>query len=156
MALLDELTTGPLAAELAPLLADGDDTAIYNVLHRADITVNGAIAVNDFAIWAASTGLRAAIADHADNIASPLRSIALTLLDLLQGNLAPNLDFGNAANVTMLEAWVTAGALTEAQRDELLTLSQKLISRAQQAGIAATLTDIRQAIWHDDGSRRLN
>jgi hypothetical protein len=155
MSILDELTTGPLAAEIAPFIASGDDGAIYAALHRKDIPVSGAVAVNDFAIWAASTGLRAAIQDHADNAESPLRSIALTLLDLLQGNLAPALDFGNAANVTMLNAWVAAGALTIPQRDDLLTLSQKLISRAEQVNIPATLIDIKMEIWHDNGTRKL-
>jgi hypothetical protein len=146
MALLDELTTGPLAAELEPFIADGDDGAIYAAMHRRDIAVNGAVAVNDFAIWAASTGLRAAIQDHADNAESPLRSIALTLLDLLQGNLAPALDFGNAANVAMLNAWVAAGALTTPQRDTLLTLSQKLISRAEQIDTPVTFETIAHAL----------
>jgi hypothetical protein len=146
MSLLDELQTGPLAAELAPFIASGDDGAIHAVLHRKDIAVNGTVAVNDFAIWAASTGLRAAIQDHAANAESPLRSIALTLLDLLQGNLAPALDFGNATNVALLSAWVTAGALTTQQRDELLALSAKSISRAEQAGLTVTVTDIAQAL----------
>jgi hypothetical protein len=146
MALLDELTTGPLAAEIEPFIADGDDGEIYAILHRKDIPVNGAVAVNDFAIWAASTGLRAAIQDHADNASSPLRSIALTLLDLLQGNLAPALDFGNAANVTMLNSWVAAGALTTPQRDTLLTLSQKLISRAEQIDTPVTYETIATAL----------
>jgi hypothetical protein len=144
--LYNELTTGPLSAELAPYIASGDDSAIDKILNEKQFVVIDEISANDFAIWAASTGLRATIQDHAENPASPLRSIALTLLDLLQGNLDRALDFGNAANVAMLEAWVTATAITAAQRDELLALSEKMISRAEQLGINPTITDIAQAL----------
>lgn len=143
--LLDELTNGPLAAELAPLIVARNDADIVAVMNRKDIAVYGTISTNDLAIWSASSGLRAAIQDHANNAASPLRSIALTLLDLLTGNLERALDFGIAANVAMLEAWVTAGAITENQRDELLALSQKTVSRADQIG-GVTLSKISDAL----------
>ena len=132
--LLNELLTGPLSNELAIPIAARNDVLICELLNKKNIPVYGTVSANDFAIWAASTGLRATIQDHAENPASPLRSIALTLLDLLQGNLDRALDFGNAANVAMLEAWVSAGAITATHRDELLALSQKLISRADQIG----------------------
>ena len=47
MSLLDELTTGPLAAELAPLIAAGDDGAIYAALHRKDIVADGSVTAHD-------------------------------------------------------------------------------------------------------------
>ena len=153
--LYNELTTGPLSAELAPLITIGDEVAISAVFNRKDILVYSTISTNDFAIWAASTGLRAAIQDHAENASSPLRSIALTLLDLLTGNLERALDFGNTANVAMLEAWVTAGAITADQRNELLALSEKMISRAEQLGLEISNMTIRRAIWNDDGTRAI-
>jgi hypothetical protein len=144
--LYDYLTTGPLAVELAPLIADGNDGEISAIMNRKNIPVYGTVSANIFAIWAASTGLRATIQDHAENLNSPLRSIARTLLDLLQGNLDRALDFGNAANVAMLEAWVSAGAITITQRDELLALSEKMISRADQIGLSVSIPDIAIAL----------
>ena len=135
MALYNELTTGPLSNEIAPYIIHGNDGAIFNILNRKDISVNGSVNINTFAIWCASTGMRATIQDQANNVSSPLRSIALTLLDLLQGNLnPPALDLANPTNVAMVEVWVTAGLLTTAQRDDLLNLSKKLISRADGVG----------------------
>ena len=145
MSLYLELTTGPLSAELAPLVVSRNDAEIEAVMNRADIPVYGIISTNDFAIWAASTGMRAVIQDHADNASSPLRSIALTLLDLLTGNLDRAVAFSITSNVSMLNAWVDAGALTTTQRDELLLLSTKMVSRADQIG-GASLSAISNAL----------
>ena len=156
MTLLYELTQGSLSAEIAPYLVNADDSAIEAILNRKDIPVYGTISGNSFSIWSASNGLRATIDDVATTPLHPLRSIALTLQDLIQGNLSPvSLDFSNPMNVTMLDYWVAYHAITLAQRDELLALSTKLISKAEQAGINATALDIRREIWNDDGSRKL-
>lgn len=144
-ALYDELTAGPLSVELAPLITARNDSGIAEIMNRKDISVYSTIKTNTFAIWAASTGLRSSIQDHADNHASPLRSIALTLLDLLTGNLERAIDLGIQSNIAMLNAWVVAGALTTAQRDELLALSQKMISRADQIG-GVSLSQISDAL----------
>lgn len=147
MALYNELTTGPLSSEIAQYITSGNDGAIFDILNRKDIPVNSSVNINTFAIWCASTGMRASIQDQANNVNSPLRSIALTLLDLLQGNLnPPALDLSNSINVAMVEAWVTAGLLTSVQRDELLNLSKKLISRAEQLGIVVTIENIANAL----------
>lgn len=146
MNLHDELTTGPLSAEIAPHIQTGSDGEIYAILNRKDIPVNGVVSTNAFAIWAAKTGLRAAIQDHAENSISPLRSIALALLDTLQGNLADGIDFGLQDNIDMLNAWVSAGAITVQQKNDLLALSQKLISRAEQLNEPISIQDIATAL----------
>lgn len=136
MTLLEEIQSGLLATELEPLVTANDYRGIANALNRKDILTAGSIMVNKFAIWCAETGMRAAINDQASNPASPLRSIALTLLDLLQGNLTPaSLDLSIQQNVEMLHAWVLAGLLTTKQEQELITLSQTYISRAEQVGL---------------------
>ena len=95
-----------------------------------------------FARWCAKSGLRATIEDHANTAQSPLRSIALTLLDFLRGT-ADTLDLSDPDNAAMLAAWVQAKALTEAQRDELLALAQ----------VPDPIDEItvRRACWSDDG-----
>jgi len=146
MTLYQELIEGPLAAEIAPFIAAGNDGAINAILTRKDIAVYGSISVNAFAIWAAKTGLRAAIQDHAYTLQSPLRSIALTLLDFLQSSSARSLDFGNSDNCAMLEAWVVAGALTPVQRDDLLAMALTTISRAEQQGVNADIAAIAHSL----------
>lgn len=116
----------------APYLAAGNDQAIADALNLRDQAVYGVVSRDAFAIWAASTGLRATIQDHADNPASPLRSIALTLLDVIRGGAANGVDFSNADNVAMLNTWVTAGAMTEMQKGALLALSTRYTSIAEQ------------------------
>ena len=154
--LRDELINGPLAAQIAPLLVSADDVSIAAILNNKNIPVVGTINVNEFAIWAAATGMRAAIQAQADNALSPLRSIALTLLDLLQGNLHPeSLNLGLPGNVAMLNAWVNAGLLSQENHDNLIALATNQISRAQQLGISITDVDIRREIWNDDGTRKL-
>lgn len=149
MTLLEEITNGPLSTELAPLVIANDYRGIANTLNRKDIVTSGSITVNKFAIWCAETGMRAAINDQASTPASPLRSIALTLLDLLQGNLTPaSLDLSIAQNVDMLHAWVLAGLLTTEQEQDLIVLSQTLISRAEQIGLTVDANLVAQALGY--------
>lgn len=147
MALHDELLNDPSGFGYAPFIASGNDGAIYALLNAKTISVNGIIKVNTFAMWAASTGLRSAIEDHSVNAVSPLRSIALTLIDLLSGNLDPHaLDLSAAGNVAMLGAWVTAGVITAQQEGDLIALSQTLISRADQLGFDCSIPAIASAL----------
>lgn len=84
----------------------------------------GTVSVVDFASWAAATGMRAVIEDHAANAASPMRSIALALRDVLTGATG-GIRLDLPVNQQMLAAWVTAGELTTANRDALLALAQQ-------------------------------
>lgn len=144
--LVAEINTGPLATVIAPLMAAGNDGAIAALLNAPSVPVIGAISRANFAIWAAQTGMRAAIYDHARNLTSPLRSIALSLEDFLAG-AAETLDFGKTANRMMLTTWVGAGACTQAQADELLQQATVQISRAQLLwGEPVTIAAIAQAV----------
>lgn len=150
-----ELLTGPLAEALAPLLAAGNDEAIAEQLNAPYTTTAGAISRSLFALWAAQTGMRAVIRDHAQNHESTLRSIAITLEDFLAG-ASDSLDFSKPQNQVMLAAWVAAGGCTQSQADDLLTQSAQPVSRAQQVfGNCVTPLDIRSAIWNDDGTRAI-
>lgn len=84
----------------------------------------GTVSVGDFASWAAETGMRAVIEDHAANAASPMRSIALALRDVLTGATG-GIRLDLPVNQQMLAAWVTAGELTTANRDALLAMAQQ-------------------------------
>lgn len=146
MSLYDELTAGPLAAEIAPHITSGDDNAILGILNRKDIPAHGKVSTNEFVIWAAANGQRAVIEDTASDIASPLRSVAIALQDFVRGNLVQGLDFGRAETLAMAQAWQAAGKMTQAQYDELLALSAILISRADQLGYQITENSIAVAL----------
>ncbi len=146
MTLLAELQSGPLAETLAPLIADGNDGAIAELLNASYSTITGSISRSLFAIWVAETGMRGVIRDHALNTSSPLRSIAISIEDFL-GGAAETLDFSKAQNVAMLAAWVSAGGCTQEQADDLISRCQVPVSRAEQVlGRSVTVADIAQAV----------
>lgn len=117
MSLLDEIRVACTADEIA---------ARNDALIAAKVSVGrtrvGAVTWERFSIWVAATGIRAAIEDHANNPASPLRASALSLKDLLIGGRGV-LDFGVSDNAGTLSAWVTHGGITEAQAAELLAMA---------------------------------
>lgn len=114
----DEVTQ--IDAHLADPAGRRDD--LIAAVLSAGRTRVGTVSAGDLASWAAATGMRAAIEDHATNSQSPLRSIALALRDVLAGGAAGvRLDL--PANAAMLDAWVTAGVLAQADRDALIALA---------------------------------
>ena len=101
----------------------GNDQQIADEINARTVDKVGGVSRAKFAMWCGVTGLRAAIADHAANPQSPLRSVALTIQDLLLGGVASELDMADATNQAMLGAWVHAGALTQTQADDLTAMA---------------------------------
>ena len=124
------------AAEVTMATARQDATLATSL--SAGRTVQGSITTGTFAGWCAQTGLRGIVEDTANKptatfYATALRHSALAILDILHG-AAASLDLSASAqgqaNVQMLGAWVTAGAITAAQEAQLVSLA------AQPAPIA--------------------
>ena len=124
-AALEALTGRSLTAAEVSLASARSDATLAQSL-SAGRTAPGVLPVSLFAAWCSKTGLRATIEDASVNPVSPLRSGALTIKDLLSRDTS-SLDLSMSAmgrgNVVMLEAWVTAGAITPAQRDSLIALA---------------------------------
>ncbi|MDE2441181.1 MAG: hypothetical protein KGP14_09160, partial [Betaproteobacteria bacterium] len=129
-------------ADLADAVAARDCEAIASAISTGRTKV-GRIERAEFAIWAAATGMRAKIEDHASNQASPLRSIALSLRDFILG-AANALDFSIPANVAALQAWVAAGELDQSSHDAL-------IAGATVADLV-TAQQVAEALFNADGS----
>jgi hypothetical protein len=141
-----ELENGSLAESTVSLIEEGRDGEIADLLNAPFDTLPGPISRSLFTLWAAETGLRAVIRDHALNVTSPLRSVALSLEDFL-GGAAETLDFGNPKNRQMLAIWVQAGGCTQEQADDLLDQSKQSRSRAQQLfGESVTINQIATAL----------
>ena len=123
-----------------------DSVAITEAMN-ANRTRVGSVSRAVFSMWCGRTGLRVAIENHANNVDSPLRSIAITLEDFLRGGTTDAVDFGHPDNMYMLEVWGNAGAISVEQAAEIITL--------------ATIPDpiseleVRKAIWNDDGTRAI-
>lgn len=136
MALLDDIRALP-----AELLATRDTAAIAAAL-SAGRTRLGTVSRAWFATWAAGNGMRAVMQDVAATQAHPLRSIALACLDVLAG-AADGIDLALPENQSMVQAWVTAGAMPQADADTLYALA------AQPDPLDEM--DVRRACWSDEG-----
>ena len=106
-----------------------NDAAIAAAL-SAGRTVQGSIPVGTLLGWTAATGMQAIIYDTAYTpgsayYATPLRSAALSML-AAQASSTP-LDMSASqtgqGNLALLNAWVTAGALTQADLNALIALA---------------------------------
>lgn len=104
-------------------IAGGNDQQIADEINARTVGSVSHLPKAAFSVWVGKSGLRAAIEDHASNAQSPLRSIALTIKDFLQGSVPDFIDFSIPDNLTMLDAWVTAGAITTDQKNQLLALA---------------------------------
>lgn len=126
----------------AELLASRDPQAIADTVNTGRVRV-GSVQRADFAMWAASNGMRSKIEDHATNVESPLRDAALACRDLILG-AANSIDFSLTPNQMMLGAWVMVGALSQTQADSLLALATY--------PDPVTELDVRCALWAADGT----
>lgn len=142
--LLDELTTGPRAAELAPLIAAGEDGAILAVLNRKDISQLGRITAHDIKQYFSLIDLRIPIKD---STTPSCRAVTLALEDF------PVFDLTNPAVLAKFEAMLDALVaedlipdFTETHKQTVLYLATETLSRAEELGINPTTQDIAQAL----------
>lgn len=134
MAALTATQTAALAALAGRALTSAEvtlaearqDNALAASISATLKPVVGSVSVPVFLAWCASTGLLGAITATAANTASPLYNSALAIQHML-GWQSGSLDLGSdpvgLGNSAMLQAWVTAGALTQAQHDALVALA---------------------------------
>lgn len=121
-------------AALQAYAAGGDYAAVAALLSQG--TQLGVVSTERFQAWAAATGMRAVIEDTTTNAQHPLRSIALTLRDVLVGG-ASGINFAYPGNPEMLDAWVALGLLSTQHRDALLALAQVPLVVSWQQVMAA-------------------
>ena len=110
-------------AAFTTFIAGGNDQQIADAINARTISVIGNVSRANFAKWAGATGLRGTVEDHAINAQSPLKSAALTIRDFLQGDVNGVIEMSDPLNQAMMAAWVTAGALTQDQANQLVALA---------------------------------
>lgn len=135
--LYDELTTGPLAAEIAPFKLTRNYAAINGIMNRKDIPAKGLLRSHDIKQYLSLISLRIAIRD---SIAQSCKEASQALLDfeifdlfnpLILAKFTAILD-GLVAETTLVPAFTATHKLT------ILAMADKLISRADQLGISVT------------------
>lgn len=139
-----EVQTHATDPTLAAALAAGDDvSAAARLSQLLPETVN--VPINELGAWAAQTGVRAAVQDAADTVGHPLRSVALTAIDLLQGSMAQSFD--TVAYAGLLDGMQVGALMTQADRDLLIAMA----TRPRQI----TANEVAHAVRNNDGSSKL-
>jgi hypothetical protein len=139
------MTPADLRAEIVSRAIDTSsrDAAAIAAAVSAGRTEDRPVSRGVFAAWCGATGLRTTVEDTANSAGHPLRAVALTLLDFLQGGVTDALDLAYPANLQMLDAWQQAGAITAEQAAQLQAL----------AVVPAPVSeyDVRCAMWSAGG-----
>lgn len=142
--LYDELVSGPLAAEIAPHIASGDDGAIFAILSRRDRPGKQSISTHDIKQYLSLRGLRLPIKESTAP-ACKEASLALEDFDTFDCNnpiiLAKLNDVLNGLVSAPLEP-----AFIEADKAAILALGDTLISRLDQLSIRVSISDIATAL----------
>ena len=127
---------------LAAALASGDDVAAAARLSEL-LTEPAPIPIGRVAAWGAHFGVRAVLQDIADNTDHPLRSLALTTLDLLvRGD-----DLDLEADGALLNALVANGVVD--------TEAAAVLRAGAVRPRSVSASDVARAVRNDDGSSRL-
>lgn len=145
MNLLEELTTGPLAVELAPLITAGNDGAILAVLNRQDISAKGKVSAHDIREYLMVENLLWMAIKDSPTLACKATIEALAMFETFDLNNSKRL----AMFTQVLEGLVQDNLVpdfTEQNKVDLLAMGDVLISRAEQLGISPTITDIAQTL----------
>lgn len=138
-----ELIEDPLGQDYANM-TDQEAADSLNALTRT-LTVPQ-VPISQVAMWSAKTGVRAKIEAHASNVASPVQSVCLALVDLFRGLGSPTLNLGDADNLAMCDALVMVGVMDAGQKASLLALQNSPISRAVELwGFPVSNHDVAKA-----------
>ena len=131
--LAEELTTGPLAAELAPHITAGADGVCAAILNRADIPAKGKVAAHDIRQYLMLVDLLIAI-EASSQPACVAAKRALEVFPIF--DLSNPMILGKFTQV--LDGLVAEELIpdfTEVHKAVILSLADTFISRAEQAGL---------------------
>lgn len=142
--LTQELTSGPLAAELSPFIEAGNDGAIFEILHRKDIPTKGKLTAHDIRQYLMLNDLLLPIE------ASTALSCVATKRAL---EVFPVLDLSNPMILAKFEqvldglvAETLIPDFTEQHKADLLAMADVMVSRADQLGMYISIELIAQAL----------
>ena len=154
MSLAEELTTGPLAAELAPHIAAGNDGAVAGILNRRDIPTKGKVTSHDIRQYLMLVDLLLAI-EASSQLSCIAAKRALDVFPIF--DLSNPMILGKFEQV--LDGLVAEELIpdfTEVHKATILSLADTLVSRAEQVGLGyVSANNIAKAVRNDDGSSKL-
>lgn len=144
-----EISAGPLAAELAPFIAAGDDIAVARILNRQDIPAKRRAPMPDLVNYLSDQGILANIADAAIDATNPGHAAARKVVATLRLSTelgVTSINMERTANQSLIGNLVSAGLMTEAQANGVKAVADILSSRAEIAfGQFVSPTDVSEA-----------
>ncbi len=149
-ALYDELVSGPLAASISPLITSGDAQAIFDLLSAKNITAPGKLSTHDIRQYFMLYDLLLPI-EAGTSGACKVATRALEVFPEFDLAISPIL----TKFTSLLDALIADSKISSTDKDTLLALADKQISRLEQLGLKVFTTDIAKEIWNDDGTRRI-
>ncbi|MDD5272206.1 MAG: hypothetical protein PHU14_05755 [Methylovulum sp.] len=144
--LYTELTSGPLAAEIAPFIASGDDGLIAAIMNRADIVQKGKLSSHDIRQYFMLKDLLLAIEGNAET--SPVCKATVRALEIFPV-FDLSIDYILAKFEAMMDGLIAdtfVPHFTATDKAILLTMADTTISRAGQLGIRVDVPAIAQAL----------
>ena len=150
-----EIRTGPLAGELAPHLASGDDDAVADALNRRrGETVLRARMISALGVLASYPDgpmAAAAVLDKLEAAATRVPAVKWAMMFL---NTYEGIDIGQASTQGMVDHLAAGGVITADEAGKLKSLGRVPASRAEiVVGRLVSANDVARAIRNDDGSQ---
>jgi hypothetical protein len=141
-----EITSGPLATELAPLVAAGDDGQIAAILNDKRYTRTERVLLRDIVRYLLDNGVWLTIVDKAaDTVPSQAKNSARMFLEVQKMGFVESLDMSKPSSQGMLSALVGAGVMTAAHQTAITNMGVVPASRAELAfGQSVSATDVSE------------
>lgn len=154
-----EISAGPLAAEIAPFVAAGNDQKVADIINRQDIAGKKRAAMPDLVNYLSDQGILANIADAAIDAANPGHAAARKVVATLRLSTelgVTNINMERAGNQALISNLVSVGLMTVAQANGVKALANTVLSRAEILwGQPITANDVARAVRNDDGSSKI-
>lgn len=151
-----EITTGPLATEIAPLVAAGNDGQIAAILNDKRYTRTERVLLRDIVRYLLDNGVWLTIVDKAADVAaSQAKSAARVFVEVQKMGFVESLDMSRSSSQGMLAALVSAGVMTAEHQTAITNMGVVPASRAEVLGVTITTTDVARAVRNDDGSSKI-
>ncbi len=141
--LIEELTIGPLAIEIAPYLAQGNDGEIFSILTRKDRQRLGRITSHDIKQYFSLIGLRIPIME---SLAISCKEVTLALDDFPVFDLT--LPLVQAKFIALLDSLVEEALIPDFTLENkltLLALATETVSRVEELALPISIQQIAQA-----------
>lgn len=133
-ALKVEIQSGPLAAELAPLIKSGDDWSVASTLNRRDRPGVRKVPVRDLYLYLLKRMRWRGIVAAATDPQHPATDAAYTAQALATGPQV-EVDTRDPVSIGLIDALVMSALITAPQGEEIKALSDVLVSRAEEIGL---------------------